>query len=390
MSSAVEQRLRLLHVVPTYFPATRYGGPIHSVHGLCKALVRLGHQVDVYTTSVDGDRRLDVKEGVPVDVDGVRVWYFRSRYDRLYWSPSMRSKLVATTAAFDAVHLHSVFLWPTNGAARLARRVNIPYILSPRGMLVPELISARSALVKRAWIRFIERRTLREAARIHVTSVTEADGLRRCGLNLAPLIEIANGVDLPARIRRAPLAGSVLFLGRISWKKNLLCLVEAVSAIPGAQLTLAGPDEEGLMPLLTAKARELGCSARIVWIGEVGDARKRELFAQSACAVLPSLNENFGNVVVEALAHGCPVVVTPGVGARTVVEAANAGIVADGTDAAALSVALERLLSSPTAAATWGSSGAAYVHANLGWDAVASRMADVYTEMRDEKRGLLS
>src|SRR5260370_7134736 len=47
--------VRILHVVPTYLPATRYGGPIFAVHGLCKALVARGHEVEVFTTDVDGD-----------------------------------------------------------------------------------------------------------------------------------------------------------------------------------------------------------------------------------------------------------------------------------------------------------------------------------------------
>ena len=46
--------MRLLHVVPTYLPAVRYGGPIRSVHALCRELAAAGHDVEVFTTSVDG------------------------------------------------------------------------------------------------------------------------------------------------------------------------------------------------------------------------------------------------------------------------------------------------------------------------------------------------
>jgi glycogen synthase len=48
-------RLRILHVVASYYPAVRYGGPIRSVHGLAAALARHGHDVHVYTTNVYGD-----------------------------------------------------------------------------------------------------------------------------------------------------------------------------------------------------------------------------------------------------------------------------------------------------------------------------------------------
>lgn len=373
--------LRLLHVVPTYFPAERYGGPIKSVHGLCAGLVAAGHSVDVFTTSVDGDARLDVPEGVPVDVDGVRVWYFRSRFDRLYWSPAMSMVLRARISSFDAAHVHSVFLWPASAAAHWARRSRVPYAVSPRGMLVPELISTRNAVIKRTWIGLFERRNLRGAARIHVTSATEADDLRRCDLALSTVSEIPNGVDLDERVVRRPVAGMVLFLGRLSWKKNLDALIAAVANLPLATLVLAGPDDEALSPRLLQMARDLGCGARVRFVGTVGPSEKRELFATAACAVLPSINENFGNVVIEAMAQGCPVVVAPGVGARSVVSASGGGVVAAGADSASLKSAIASLLDDPISAEARGEAGASHVREHLSWKAVALQMASMYHEM---------
>src|SRR5205823_14112603 len=103
--------LRLLHVVPTYLPAVRYGGPIRSVHALCRELAALGHEVDVFTTSVDGPGDSDVPLGTPVDLEGVRVTYFPSRVlRRLYWSPPMSRALSARPGRVDLVHLHAVYL----------------------------------------------------------------------------------------------------------------------------------------------------------------------------------------------------------------------------------------------------------------------------------------
>ena len=82
--------MRLLHVTPTYLPATRYGGPIQSVHGLCTALAARGHDVHVFTTNVDGRGDSAVPLARCVPTDGVGVWYFPSRWlRRLYWSPPM-------------------------------------------------------------------------------------------------------------------------------------------------------------------------------------------------------------------------------------------------------------------------------------------------------------
>src|SRR6185503_11189293 len=171
--------MRLLHVVPTYLPARRYGGPIVAVHGLCRALVGRGHEVDVFTTNVDGDGVLDVPVALPVDLDGVRVHYFPSPVRRLYWSPQMRRALREGVRHFDLVHSHAIWLWPGYAAARAAHRANVPYVISPRGMLVPELIRQKSPLVKRAWLAAIERRSFADAAAIHFTSDIERANAER-------------------------------------------------------------------------------------------------------------------------------------------------------------------------------------------------------------------
>src|SRR6478609_2951217 len=107
--------MKILHVVPTYYPAVRYGGPIQSVHGLASALAAQGHDVHVYTTNVDGQGVSPVALDRPTLLDGVTVQYFATGVGRrIYRSPRMRQALDLNVASFDIVHLHSVFLWPTS------------------------------------------------------------------------------------------------------------------------------------------------------------------------------------------------------------------------------------------------------------------------------------
>lgn len=65
--------MKLLHVIPTYLPARRYGGPIFATHALCAALAAQGCEVTVVTTNVDGPGVSDVPLGVPVIMDGVKI-----------------------------------------------------------------------------------------------------------------------------------------------------------------------------------------------------------------------------------------------------------------------------------------------------------------------------
>ena len=183
--------MRILHIVPSYLPATRYGGPIYSVHGLCKALVQNGHEVTVFTTNVDGPYNSDVPLNQGVDVDGVKVWYFPSRIlRRLFWAPGLSRVLRKKISSFDILHLHSVFLWPTWAAARCAKNLGIPYIIAPRGMLVRELINRKNRFVKNAWILFIERRSFVEASGIHITADIERKEIEKFVFDLPPVFYV--------------------------------------------------------------------------------------------------------------------------------------------------------------------------------------------------------
>jgi len=305
--------VRLLHVVPTYLPATRYGGPIYAVHGLCRALATRGHEVGVFTTNVDGDQDSDVPLGEPVTLDGVHVSYFESPRGpgrRIYTSRTMRAALAGKVAACDVLHLHSVFLWPTYAAARAAERAQVPYVVSPRGMLVPDLIRRKSRFVKSAWIRLVERRTFRESAGIHFTAQREWDDARQISIPLPDPFIVPNGIDLPPTVSTARLDGTLLFLGRINWKKGLDRLLNAMKLLPAVKVVIAGNDDEDLTPKLRAQAERNGIADRVDFRGPVSGAAKEELLRTSTALVLPSLSENFGNVVLEAMAVAMPVIVT--------------------------------------------------------------------------------
>jgi glycosyltransferase involved in cell wall biosynthesis len=372
--------VRLLHVVPTYLPATRYGGPIYAVHGLCRALAAQGHEVSVFTTNVDGDGESDVALGVPVELDGVSIRYFRSTFRRLYVSPAMRAALEASIADYDVVHLHSVFLWPTYAAARVAMWHGVPYIVSPRGMLVPELIARKSSMVKRLWIRAVERRTFAKAAAVHFTAQVEWDDARSIGIPLPNPFIVPNGIDVPPVDAVPRLPATLLFLGRINWKKGLEFLLDAVKEIADVQVVIAGNDDEELTPKLRAQAARNGIADRIDFRGPVVGGAKDELLRTSTALVLPSLSENFGNVVLEAMAVGMPVIVTPEVGLANDVQSAGAGIVTS-NQPAALSAAIRRLLSDSEARMTMGSRGRELVQSRFTWDRVAAEMEQHYARI---------
>ncbi len=375
--------MRLLHVVPTYLPATRYGGPVYSVHGLCRSLAGRGHQVDVVTTNADGSGESDVLLGVPVDLDGVNVRYFATApvplARRLYLSPSMRRWLQRHVQDYDLVHLHSVFLRPTWAAARAAHRMRVPFVVSPRGMLVPELIERKSSFVKRLWIAAVEKQTFAEAAAVHFTAQQEWDDAIRTGIPLPAPFVLPNGTELPVLEKESRRNHTILFLGRISWKKGLDLLIDAMALVPEARLIVAGNDEERLLPGLLAQARRNGTIERIEFSGPVSGAVKQTLLATISALVLPSHSENFANVVLEAMAAATPVIVSPEVGLASAVTEAGAGLVVDRSPAA-IATAIRQLLHDPEEAGRMGRQGRALVESRYTWAQVAGEMEQHYLE----------
>ena len=397
-------------MVPTYLPATRYGGPIHSVHGLCKALAVRGHEVHVFTTNVDGDSDSDVPTNTVVDIDGVKVWYFPSgRYcgrrapaanclfsriaRRLYYSPQMKTALKTRIHEFEIVHLHSVFLWPTSAAARIAYAADVPYVLSTRGMLVKELVQRKSRWLKTAWLRLIEKKTLEQATRLHVTSFDEAVEMSEFSFRRPLVINIANGVDLPEAWRQEDLtedivdvlsAGNyVVYFGRINWKKGLDRLLRAWADVPGWQLVIAGNDEEAYLPTLHKVAAESGVKERVTFIPRsISDADKEALLQSASLLVLPSYSENFGNVVPESIVRGVPVVVTEEVGAKGIVEASGGGVV---TSADKLGTCINDLLMDADVRKNMGLKGKEWIERHLRWGIVAVQMEQCYEEITGKK-----
>jgi glycosyltransferase involved in cell wall biosynthesis len=366
------------------------------VHGLARALVLRGHAVEVFTTDLDVEGRVPV--ALPVDLEGVRVSYFPLRAPRrMHWAPALKGMLRRRCRDFDVVHLHSIFLWPTSAAARVAEAAGVPYVLAPRGMLVRALLEERGRLRKLAWLRMVERRTIEHAIALHVTSEREADDVREAAswlrLALPPLVVIPNGIAVevdsetpPSPVVETVLArpSVVLFLGRLSWKKGLDLLLAALPHAPDVTLAIAGGDDEGLRLRLEALAAQHGITRRVAFLGHVEGADRAALLHRSAALVLPSRNEKFGNVVLEAMSCGTPVVVTPAVGLADEVRRAGCGLVAE-AEPAALGCALRDV-----AAATadvrreWGVRGRAAA-AQYAWPAIAARAEQLlYPQVVDD------
>ena len=389
--------MKILHIVPTYIPAWRYGGPIRSVHGLCKALVNMGHEVDVYTTNVNGPDKTDVPVGIPVLLDGVKIFYFEvNLFHRIYFSFELRKHLIETIKNYDLVHLHSVFLWPTYFAAKLSRKNSIPFIISPRGMLVWDLIVRKSFIRKLIWILLFERKNMLRASCFHVTSELEAKELKKIWfVSSKKITEIPNAIskvhlhlnnqeikEYETRLKK--IGSYILYVGRLNWKKGIDRLIKSMTHIDNINLIIAGNDEENYTQVIEKLIIKYELENRIIIWGEVNEQQRTYLMQNAKLFVLASYSENFGNVILEALFEKCLVGLTKDVGLYKNIIEADAGIPLSNSPEK-IAEEISFALSSEERLKILGFNGYKLVTEKFSWDSVAKEMTKTYESLLKEQ-----
>jgi glycosyltransferase involved in cell wall biosynthesis len=261
---------------------------------------------------------------------------------------------------------------------------------------------SRRAWKKRIYTALIERRTIARAAAIHATGQDEARDVARIFPGLTMFV-IPHGMEseawrVPAAPDRLPsqyipsAAGKpiVLFLGRLHPVKGItdLLLPAFARLTTPAHLALAGGTDSRAAGYDREVAREidrLGLADHVSLLGDIPRDDRWHLFDGAAVFVLPSFSENFGMVVAEAMARGCPVVVTDTVNASEHVAAAGCGVVVP-RDVGRLAEALTNVLTDPTARTRLGGAGARYAADRLAWPRVAEELVGVYQTLLTDCR----
>ena len=379
--------------------APRYGGPVMFVPELSHALAERGHHVEIVTTNADGRNVLDVPTGRTVDWAGASaVFHGLSQPRRYVTSWSMLADLLNRAPAFDLLHIHYLYRFHGLAAAYVARSRMIPYVVQAHGSLDP-WHRRNKGRAKDLYHAVIEDRIFQGAGAMLCTSRREELAVRALGYSV-PTFVIPIGIaadelrvpGIPAFDSGSALdvdAQIVTFLGRISAKKGVPLLVDAfrstAAAFPRAHLVIAGPDEEGIARDLLPLISEAGLVNRISFPGVLGGSRKRSLLQQSACFVLPSADESFGIAVAEAMAVGCPVVVSSEVAIEDVVRASGAGLVVN-RDPIPIAAAVAEILNDPARAARMGAAGRRVVDEQFSWPIVAARMETFYVSVLSSRR----
>ena len=319
--------MKVLQICAAYKPAFIYGGPTMSVSMLAEQLAKTGVYTEAYATTANGKEELPVSPGETQDVDGVKVTYFkRLTKDHTHFSPALMIKLWVNCRRFDIIHINAWWNTVSVFSCLIALMRGVPVIVSPRGTLSGYSFQNRNSGVK-GLIHTLLGKPLLNKCNVHVTSTREEDGLVKI-INPRSFLTIPNFVKLPASEfaeREPSTLFRLIFLSRIEEKKGLDLLIKALSRVKiSYHLTIAGDGEINYVSSLKALAAEYNVAGQVTWLGFKGDDKFKLLYDHDLL-ILPSHDENFGNVVIESLSQGTAVLLSPFVGLQEYVAKNNFG-----------------------------------------------------------------
>ena len=350
--------LSVLHAMPNL---TRpFGGPIEALIGFVNAAA------DQATATIIG----------PACPDAERDWLaaqLPSSVRIVFGSPrDLVHHARDLVHHADVVHVHGLLNWYSSSAARTTLAAGRPLVLGPFGTLSRYTFTHRRRLLKRLYFAAIDAPSVRRAHAMHFTTEAERDEAAWHGIDFTGRAHVVPPPwRSPMPAPRSHAGSTVLFLSRLHPKKGLDVLLDAWPIVrasrEAARLVIAGSGDKGF------ESKQQG----VKFVGFVTGENKAACLADADVFVLPSHNENFGIAVLEAIAAGVPVVISPGVQLASWVTDQRLGVVAD-RDPAALAQAILGVLGDGELRSRVARSGAEAVARDFGIPRVAPALLDMY------------
>lgn len=313
---------------------------------------------------------------------------------------------------YDIVHIHALWSPILSKIANAARKAGVKVVWSPHGMLT------LWALKNKCWKKLLglalyQYWSLRKADLIHVTAQSEVEDIKRLGLKneivIAPLGVRVKGESVhsqPQPSTSTSASKTLLFVSRVQRKKGLPNLLDAWSRLPDDlkkawAIRIVGPDQDNHTAELMAQCETLGLTyldqegklhsptpthnshstqPEVAFVGPKYDEELDAEYRNADLFVLPTHSENFGSVVIEALARSVPVVCTKGTPWQELEERKCGWWIDVGVEP--LVGALKEAMSlSDEDRAAMGARGRKLVEEKYTWPAVVKAMVKGYEEV---------
>jgi glycosyltransferase involved in cell wall biosynthesis len=332
--------MKLVIVIPSFYPAVVYGGPIFTSYYTCNELSKTISDLKVVTTNANGLNRLAIKPNLYLPLNRYYVKYYNETIISRF-SLSLFLGIKHDLENADVVHIQGLFSAPVPIALFWAFKFQKRILLTPHGELGKWCLAYKRASLKMCWLNLLIKPYIKKIV-WHATSKNEEKEI----LDIFPeakVIVIPNGIYLDDFKNYENLSKSqylikfakketeishiIISVGRLQKVKGFDILIKSfkkvLEKLPHSVLFIAGEDE-GEKNNLVQLSHAIGVDERVVFVGKIEGQEKIDLFGNADVFALPSHNENFGVVYAEALAAGTPIVAsinTP----WEAVETANCG-----------------------------------------------------------------
>ncbi len=311
-------------IIPAFYPATVYGGPIFSSLHASSEIAKLNTKVFVSTTNANMNTKLNVKINQWIKFsDNLFVKYYNTSFTHTVSIPMFIFTYFDIKKS-DIIHIQSVFNISTIFALIYCKFLRKPIILSPRGQFGGWCLDNGSRL-KNLFLNYLIKPLVKNIT-WHATAQQEKEEILSVFLN-AKVEIIPNGIEYDKFQISNVLSKNeyikkftnkdyepnkiIVSMGRLQKKKGFDILIdsffETLKSFPNSILLIAGGDE-GEEKNLKNQIKNLNLENSVFLIGAISGQDKIDFLANADLFCLPSHNENFGNVYIESLATGTPIV----------------------------------------------------------------------------------
>lgn len=393
--------MRIVHLSPGWPPNLMRNGIVSSLGVLAPALRAQGCEVCILAMAgsarADDDDVVYLDEAAPAPRGLAAA--LRTRFSprwHVYDAPPQRilRALAQVSPPADLIYMEESFGWYADVANRSTRPVVVglrgPWFMNGAALRAGPLTKGDAFRIAR------EGRGLTVAAGVTAPSQYVLDGVREhYGLALPDAVVIRNPVRPVSSERRWRAAAAdideILFIGRFDRHKGADIVLDAFAKLaetrPSLKLTLAGPAERPIeidgasyTPDAYLRAFMKPEAARnVTFLGHVPFDELSALRARAFVTVVPSRFENLPNALLEAMAHGSPVVAADAGGIPEVARHGETAMLAPPADAAGFARMIETLLDSPSLAARLGEAARLHVERDFAPDSVARTAIAFYS-----------